>query len=263
MRCDSRWHSFVKRSMEWKARGCSAGCNAFQIYAAPRTSPVAENHPKPLVSAVFAIKCCDSAVYLSHNSSILHPFSRPHPISSYLKAMRFFSLAVIAATTVTVNALNCTQQYTGGLKIYKNSFPTSQPDFAGYPGVLVNGTLTAGKSPSFMRLLACDDQTVTFPGSGLTVILKVVLQVDNVDPSGPPNCITRIAPTGALELRPCATDDASVEPQLWQATLFGWAAPVRDIMPYTKGRYPHLSGGKFYRESCHSRILFVLSDLCL
>ena len=222
---------------------------------------MAENHPKPLVSTGFAIKCCDSAVSLSHNSSILHPSSRPHPIRSYLKAMRFFSLAVIAATAVVVDALNCTQVYTGGLNIYKNGFP-SQPNVIGYPGELVNGALTASKWPSFLRLLACDNQTVTFTGSGLIVILKAVLQVDQLDPKVPPNCITRIAATGALEARPCATDDASVEPQLWQATLYGWDAPVRDIIPYTKGRYPHLSGGKFYRESCHSRILLVFPNLC-
>jgi len=161
--------------------------------------------------------------------------------------MQFSIFAAVAAAAVMVEALTCTNKvYSGGLGIYKNSFPPA-PGFIGYSGRLdANGVLEAGNGIyNVLRLVACDNQTLTFPATGELVVLKAQLQISY---DGPAKCITRNATTGALEQKPCATDDAGAEPQLWQTTLHGSDNEVRDIMPYTKGRYPHLTGGKFYCE---------------
>jgi len=176
--------------------------------------------------------------------------------------MRFIT-AVTAATTFALSAQAVVQTSvlsSGGLSIWKNAIGTGQetlltPDAS---GALVAST-TVQLSFSFN---AVDNGTIVFPGSSEIVITK-----GRIGDYAGNDCLTCDAASGALAVKPCIANDAGAEAQLWQTTLVYHendeaTGSNREIVPYKKGTYTHLAGGKVYRE-CFVRLklFFVLINV--
>jgi len=163
--------------------------------------------------------------------------------------MRFIT-AVTAATTFALSAQAVVQTSvlsSGVLSIWKNAIGTGQetlltPDASGALVASTSGQLS-------FSFNAVDNGTIVFPGSSEIVVIK-----GRIGDSAGNNCLTRNSTTGALAVKPCIANDAGAEAQqLWQTTLVYHendeaTGSDREIVPYWKGTYTHLAGGKVYRE---------------
>jgi len=171
--------------------------------------------------------------------------------------MRFSAILAAATLAAGANALNCTQRISNGiLGVWKTGieYGTESRLTMDATGQVI--TTTGGQNGA--SLTACDGNTIIFPGSREIVVTKGRIEVSG-------GCLGRNTTTGAITTQACITAEPAANNQLWQFSLVYQTDGEHtgsnvELIPYNKGTFTHIAGGKLYRKSIISRPVNGHSD---
>ncbi|KAF7328028.1 hypothetical protein MKEN_00383700 [Mycena kentingensis (nom. inval.)] len=172
--------------------------------------------------------------------------------------MRFSSALAAAATLAAgANALDCTERMSSGtLSVWKTGI-----DFGTKINVAVDPTshqvVTTTSGQNILPLYACDGSTVVFPGSREIVITKGRIEA-------PGGCLGRNSTTGLVTSSPCIATEPAAQDQLWQFSLVyqtdgEMTGSDREIVPYKKGTFTHISSGHLELANAQGPSTFFLT----